>query len=338
MFKINQQSSPVTNVIQGQSAIHRLNAGPRYHQVRYIITATKTAATAGFTSAKLADVIGVVLTKVNTKTVREALASQIDKIQTDFSASCAAKVIDNLSNDLQTAAPDLVGANSIGGALTNTSRTSTIIFTVHFAEPWRDSYKARQAFALPTSWSNGKTISVENWLAVLATAGISGVVIRAEEMVDTMQGVYAKKLASGAYDTTSAIILPMTHWFQQPEIYTSTKLQIRDWPFTGVLQQFSIFSGAAGDNVLHLTLKADGVSKVDQDAATLDDTVKDYGWNYGNLTAAVKHLAADFDDDPTSAFPFNAYNTVELTILLAQATANSNLVIISQVWRDALAS
>jgi hypothetical protein len=331
MFKLPQQSSPVTNVIQGQNAIHRFAPGPRYHQIRYIITALKTAATAGFTSAKLSDVIGVVLTKVNTKTVREALASQIDKMQTDWSSSLAVKAIDGIANDLQTAVADVVA----GG---NTARTTTIIFTTHFAEPCRDSYKARQAFALPTSWSNGKTVSVEQWLQVLATAGISNVVIRAEEVIDTVQGAYAKKLANGQYDTASAIVLPMTHFFRQPEIYTSTKLQIRDWSFSGVLQQLSIFGAGNGDNVAHVLLKADGVVKWDQDAATIDAMNQDYGWNFGNFTAAVKHLAMDFDDDPTSAFPFDAYKTVELTVTLSQATANSSLEIIAQVWRDALAS
>jgi len=331
MYKIPQQSSPVTNVIQGQNAIHRLAPGPRYHQIRYIITALYTAATAGFASAKLGQVIGIVQTKVNTKTVREILATELDKIQTDWSPNLAVKAIDGIANDLQTAVADVVA----GG---NTARTTTFIFTTHFAEPTRDSYKARQAFALPTSWSNGKTVSVEQWLNVLATAGISNVVIRAEEVIDTVLGQYSKP-----NDPTSAIVLPMTHFFRSPEIYTSTKLQIRDWPFTGVLQQMSIFSayfydGATADNVAHALLKADGVVKWDQDAATMDNMNQDYGWNFGAFTAPVKHISADFDDDPTSAFPFNAYKTVELTLTLAQATANKSLVIVSQVWRDALAS
>ena len=331
MFKTNQQSSPVTNVIQGQNAIHRLNPGPRYHSVRYIITAAKTAATAGFVSLGLKDVIGVIQTKVNTKTVREALAAQIDKIQTDWAAGLAVRAFDGIANDLKTAVADVVAGD-------NTTRTTTLIFTLHFAEPSRDSYKARQAFALPTSWSNGKTVNVENWLNVLATAGIANVVIRAEETIDTIQGAYAKKLANGQPDTTSAPVLPMTHWYRQPEIYTSTKLQIRDWPFKGVLQQATIFAAANGDNVKHVTIKADGVVKLDQDALTIDALNADYGWNAGNFTAPVKHLAMDFDDDPTSAFQFAAYNTVELTIELAQATANSSLEIISHVWKDALSS
>jgi hypothetical protein len=331
MYKIPQQSSPVTNVVQGQNAIHRLAAGPRYHQIRYIITALYTAATAGFVSASLGQVIGIVQTKVNTKTVREILATELDKIQTDWSPNLAVKAIDGIANDLQTAVADVVA----GG---NTARTTTFIFTTHFAEPTRDSYKARQAFALPTSWSNGKTVSVEQWLNVLATAGITNVVIRAEEVIDTVLGSYAGRLANGQQDPASAIVLPMTHFFRSPEIYTSTKLQIRDWPFTGVLQQMSVFSAANGDNVAHALLKADGVVKWDQDAATIDSMNRDYGWNYLAFTAPVKHLAMDFDDDPTSSFPFNAYRTVELTLTLAQATANSSLVIISQVWRDALAS
>lgn len=338
MFKINQQSAPVTNVIPGQNAIHRLNPGPRYHQIRYIITASLTALTAAAAYPTLAQVIGVIQMKVNTKTVREALASEIDKIQTDYSANCAVKYVNDVANDLITAAAPSV-ANGY------TTKTTTMIFTFHFAEPWRDSYKDRQAFALPTAWSNGKTVNVENWLNVLAapgvpgaTAGTSGIVMRAEETIDTILGSYSRKLANGQPDISSPITLPMTHWYRQPEIYTSTKLQIRDWPFTGVLQQLSVFSAANGDNVAHVLLKGDGVVKIDQDAPTIDDVNEDYGWNYGNFTAPVKHVAMDFDDDPTSAFPFNAYNTVELTLTLAQATANSSLEIIAQVWRDALAS
>jgi|GEM_PF-3956179 len=334
MFKIAQQSSPVTNVIAGQNAIHRLAPGPRYHQIRYIITATMTALTAAAAIPTLGQIIGMVQTKVNTKTVREVLATELDKIQTDWSANLASKslVVDathGLANDLISSVADVVA----GGF---TSKTATIIFTTHFAEPTRDSYKARQAFALPTSWANGRTVSVEQWLAVNAcpgvpgaTAGLSNVVIRSEEVIDTIQG---------AINKDGSISLPMTHFFRSPEIYTSTKLQIRDWPFTGVLQQLSVFAGAVGDNVAHALMKADGVVKLDQDAPTIDDMSKDYGWNFANFTAPVKHLAMDFDDDPTSAFPFNAYKTVELTLTLAQATANSSLVIVAQVWRDALAS
>ena len=340
MFKTIQQSSPVTNVIQGQNAIHRLNPGPRYHQIRYIITVAKTALTAGFASATLSDAIGVVLTKINTKAVREALASQIDKIQTDWSSNLAVRQYDGIGNDLVTAVADVVNATGgvVNGVPANsTVRTSTFVFTLHFAEPARDSYRARQAFALPTSWSNGKTINVEVWLAVLATAGISNVVIRAEEVIDTVQGSYAKKLANGQPDTTSPITLPFVHWFRQPEIYTSTKLQVRDWPFTGILQQQTIFCAANGDNVNLVTVKADGTVKLDAVKKTLDSQNVDYGWNPASITAPVTHIAADFDDDPTSAFPFDAYKVVELTVVLAQATANSSLEIVSQVWRDALA-
>lgn len=348
MYKIAQQSSPVTNVIAGQNAIHRLAAGPRYHQIRYIITAAMTQLTAAAAVPKLSDVIGIVQTKVNTKTVREILASELDKIQTDLSPNLAVQtcVVDathGYANDLQTSVAD-----SVAGGYT--TKTATLIFTTHFAEPSRDSYKARQAFALPTSWSNGKTVNVEQWLAVNActgvpgaTAGLSNVVIRAEEVIDTVLGQYSGKLANGQPDTNSAVVLPMTHFFRSPEIYTSTKLQIRDWPFTGVLQQMSIFGayfydGATGDNPAHILVKADGVVKADQDALTVDNMNRDYGWNYGNFSAPVKHWTADFDDDPTSAFPFNAYKTVELTLTLSQATANKSLVIVSQVWRDALAS
>jgi len=340
MFKITQDSSPVTNVIAGQNAIHRLTPGPRYHQCRYIITVVKTALTAGFASPALSDAIGVVLLKVNTKAVREALASQIDKIQTDWSPNLAAKQYDGVANDLVTLAPDVV--NATGGVVNgipanSTQRTTTFVFTYHFAEPSRDSYRARQAFALPTSWSNGLTVNVEIWLAVLANAALSGQVIRAEEVIDTVQGGYAKKLANGQPDTTSKPVLPLTHWFRQPEIYTSTKFQTRDWPFSGVLQQQTIFCAANGDNVNQILVKADGTVKIQASKKTLDQNNIDYGWNPASITAPVAHIAYDFDDDPTSAFPFDAYKVVELTIILAQATANSSLEIISQVWRDALA-
>ena len=341
MFKINQQSSPVTNVVAGQYAIHRLNPGPRYHQLRYIATVTKVGLIAGLAyQPTLPDALGAVLLKVNTKTIREALATEIDKIQSDWSANLAVRVFNGIGNDLVTVVNDTI--NNTGGVVGGVPaysqvRTTTFVFTLHFAEPTRDSYRARQSFALPTSWSNGKTVNVEVWLQVANNAGVSAPVIRAEETIDTVQGAYAGKTATGAPDTTSAITLPVTHWYRQPEVYTSTKLQIRNWPFVGVLQQTTILCNN-GDNVATAQVKADGVIKVDMSKITLDTVNEDYGWNVGNFTAPVTHLAFDFDDDPASAFPFNAFKTVEVALVLTQATANSSLTVISQVWRDALAS
>ncbi len=333
MFKVNQQSSPVTNVVLGQYAIHRFNPGPRYHQTRYIITVTKTAASAGFTSATLGDAIGMTLFKVNTKTVRETMATELDAVQTGWGPNFAYVQYDGLANDLITAVADVVA----GG---NTARTTTFILTYHFAEPWRDSYRARQAYALPTSWSNGKTIQAECWLFVANPGYTTNPVIRAEETIDTVTGAYSKKLASGQPDTTSPIILPMQHWFRQVEVYTGTKLVVRDWPFTGIWSQMSIFSPAGSNDYINtFTLKADGVTKTDVTKDTNDRTNVDYGWNPAGISTLRMDWAADFDDDPTSGFPFNAYNTVELTLLLANAAAaNKNLVFLSQVWRDALAS
>ena len=114
MFKKFKPSSPVKNVVLGQVATHDLDVGKNYKALQYVVTVTKTAATAGFASASLADALGLIVLKVGTVAKRQATASQIDAIQTRWKANLAAKAYDGVGNDLVTAVAATFARGNLG--------------------------------------------------------------------------------------------------------------------------------------------------------------------------------------------------------------------------------
>jgi len=356
MDKVFQLSTGVDNVGLNQVATHDLRKGPFYHSVEYIITVTKIALTAGFTSPTLAQVIGLVELSVNTQTRRSCLAVELDTIQTAYGAEFGVVATDNLLNDLFSTTPNYAtygvasGAgydyvNTSGGTQVvnglnvpnlNTLRITTFKFTVYFSEPWRSSYTAKRIFGLPTSWPGGQTIDTQIRLSLLASAGINTPVIRATEFIDFTKGPHAKSLPTGGPDTTSAAILPMINIWTVGKNYSGTTLAVTTWGnVSGKLQQVSIF-GQAGDYVQKLKLLADNTIKRDFTKVENDGLNQMFDWNrpIPTLTAPydnanVTHLALDVSDDPTDWLAFSSYNSVELDLQLSQAAAaNKNLRLI----------
>ena len=352
MLKINQPSAPVINVTAGQNATLDLNPGPRYHAVLLIATVTKTSPTAdAVISPTLGDVLGLINIKVNTVAKRQHTAVELDAVQTRWSSYLAATKFDGLSNDLITAVADTTATNNSVGC---TTRTTTWVLVVNFAEPSRESYTARQAFAWPTSWANGQRakiqfeIGVPNntniTLATMATgkAFFTNPVIRAEEVIDYV---------TGPVDSTGKAIMPITHWFRQPESYGGTNPVIRKFPFTGILQQSTIFSPASTDYVTGYEIKLNNSPQAKGTLASRGVLNGDYAWNNtaqmsvatnGTVTASTQFdLAFDFDDDasPTNSLPVGGNDILEYNLTLAAASAtNKTLTILSQVYRDALAA
>jgi hypothetical protein len=367
MFKIFRDAPPVENVVAGQTATLDLDVGWRYHAVRIIATVANTQSAA--TEPTLDQAIGQITVNVNSDPKRIHIASYLNAIQTKWKASLAATLYSKTANDLLTTVND-----STSGGLT--TRTSTWVLDVWFAEPSRDSYLARQAFAWPTQWNNGAvgnyaanySAEIQVQIAVPAgggvpgtTAGLSSPAMRAEMMVDNQagplvaaagqsgKGMIGVDVLAAAGITAPAVgspIMPVTHWYQFPESYSSTAIVIRKWPFAGgTVQELDLFC-QSGDDVASFTVLTDNVIKRKTTKSSNDELNLGWGWNnaYGAGTAGINYVAADllslafdFDDDPSSALSTALFNTLELDLTLTQAAAsNKSIVFLAQVYRNAL--
>lgn len=330
MEKILQPSTGVDNVNVGQVATHNLRKGPFYHHLTYIVTVQKTAATAGFTSAVLSDALAQIEVRVNTEAKRTFLAQELDTIQQAWSPNYGAIALDGIGNDLITAVPDVV----VGA---NTTRTTTVLFTIYFSEASRKSYVAQRFFGLPTLWKNadGSTYATADiQIALKIPAGVvTNPTIRCEEFIDFASGPRLKVLANGTPDYTSAAVLPMVNFWRINKNYSATEFSITDWGnVKGKLQQITLF-GQAADYLTKFKLKADNVVKRDTTKVSNDQLNLKYEWDFPipTLTAPydkanVTHIALDTSDDITDWLDFNAYNSIELALVLNQAAAANKAV------------
>jgi hypothetical protein len=323
-FKKFSPSAPVKNVVLGQVATHALDVGKNFKAIQYVLTVTKTAATGGFTSAALTDALGLVVVKVGTIAKRQATAAQIDAIQTRWHSNLAVKSYDGVANDLITAVADVVA----GG---NTTRTTTFIFTVYFAEPARDNFATRNLFAWPTLWASGRKVQISIELSVPANAGIANPVIRANENFD---------YTLGPVDSNNNDVMPVTHWYLDPQNYSSVNFSLRDWPYQGIVQQITIFSPAgSNDYVGTAQVVGDSDLKFSGAKAELDKLYNDYKFNAAGVLPGMADLVFDYTDDPSDALDMRQFKTFQLNLVLTAAAAgNKSLNIVSQVFKDALAA
>lgn len=326
-YKIRQPSSPVVNVVLGQNATHELNAGPRYHDVTYFMTVTKTGATAGAAFQPLiTDAVGLMTVLVNDAERRVHYGWELDAVQTRWSSDLSVVKYDQLGNDLITAAPDVVN-----GA--NTTRTTTFVVTINFAEPSRSTFADREKFAWPTSWASGNTAKVQIKIAVPANAGVANPVITAAESIDFQLGpVIAATATSPARDS-----MPVTTWVRQEETYGGLKAVIRKWSFIGVLQQMSIFC-QPGDDVAKAQVKSGSAIIFESPKGDVDLLCDRNGWNPAGKNADRYDLAFDYSDNPGDAVSVDGVSLFQLSLTLTNANAaNKTLVLLSQVYLDALA-
>ena len=326
-LKIRQPSSPVVNVVLGQNATHELNAGPRYHDVTYLVTISKTGLTAGAAfQPLLTDALGLMTVLVNDAERRVHYAWELDAVQTRWSPNLSVVKYDQLGNDLITAVADVVN----GG---NTTRTTTFVVTINFAEPSRSTFADREKFAWPTSWASGQTAKVQIKLFVPANAGVANPVITAIESIDYQLGpTIAATATSPARDS-----MPITSWVRQEEIYGGLKPVIRKWSFTGLLQQMSIFC-QAGDDVAKAKVKSGTAIIFDDPKGDVDLLCDRHGWNPAGKSADRFDLAFDYSDNPADVARVDGVSLFELSLQLTNANAaNKTLVLSTQVYLDALA-
>jgi hypothetical protein len=323
MLKYRANSPGINNVVLGGDATLDLDPGYRYHKVNVIVTVTKTGATAGAAfQPLLADALGMIQIFVNTKCRRQHLATELNAIQTRWHNKLAVAQLDQVANDCITAVADVVN-----GA--NTTRTTTFILPICFAEPSRDSYTARDSFAWPTLWASGRVAKIQVKLSVPANVGVANPVMRATHIYDNVLG----PVVSGND------AMPITHWYRDTETYSGTAVPVQKWPFqAGALQQVTVFC-PANDDVATFQVKGDRDVIAEGTKADSDNDCNNYEWNNAAVNADRFDLAFDFDDDPMNAVVPSRYGTFRLNLTLTQAVAaNKNLILIEQVYQDAFAA
>ena len=322
-YKVRQPSSPVINVVLGQVATHELNRGPRYHNLCYALTITKTGATAGAAfQPKIGDVLSLITILVNDAERRVHTAEELDAVQNRWSPNLAIAKFDQIGNDLKTAAADVV----VGA---NTTRTTTFLVTVNFAEPSRSTFSDREKFAWPTAWASGRTAKIQIKLAIAAAAGCASPIVTCKESVDYQLGPVDP--------TSKKDSMPITMWYRQEETYGGLTPVIRKWSFKGLVQQMSIFS-QTGDEVQNAKLKLGTGVIFDDVKASVDKLQDENNWNPAGKADARFDFAADYSDNPGDAVLYDGTSVYELALTLKNsAAANKTLVILSQVYFDALA-
>lgn len=318
MLPIFRDAPAVKNVIAGQNATCDYDVGWTYYALRFVATVTTSASSA--TEPLLSDAIGQIVLNVNGDPKRTVQAYELNAIQSAWSSKVAAKLYSKTANDLITATTD-------GSANSQVQRTSTWVLDVWLAEPTRDSYAARKAFAWPTAWNNkavgaypaNYTANLQAVIGVPSTSTQSGVtlagpVIRSEMMVDSKLGALvaaAGQSGPGQIGTdilalagiptpdagVGAPIMPVTHFYRFAFTYGGTSVQLRgtDWPFTtGSLQQLTAFC-QAGDDITNYQVLLDTAIRRKVSKASNDLMNIAWGWNdaYGAGTSGTNYLAAD---------------------------------------------
>ena len=333
MYKIRQPSSPVVNVVLGQTATHELNRGPRYHDLTYAVTITKTGLTAGNAFQPLpADALDLITVLVNDSERRMHTAAEMDAVQTRWSPNLSIVKFDQVGNDLVTAVADVVNATGgvVNGVPANsTVRTTTFLVVINFAEPSRSTFADREKFAWPTAWASGRTAKVVVKLKVPANAGVTAPVITCQESVDYVLGPVVNGKDS----------MPITAWVRQEEVYAGLKPVIRKWSFTGILQQISIFSPTdQPDYIAKLKVKLGTAVIWDGSKGDADYLCDRNQWNVNGKAAGRYDFAADYGDNPGDAVNIDGSTLFEVSPTLTQAaSANKTLVLINQVYQDAIA-
>jgi hypothetical protein len=364
MLKSVVKAAPVLNVVAGGTASLTIQSGPRIHAIILYATAQKTAATSGFTSIQLADVLGLLSGKVNTNPKRQHLAQELNEIQTAYESVLAAQLFDHVDNNFNAVADTTATYNSVAC----TTRTSTWVLIVNLSEPYRDSYTARAAFAWPTSWVSAKTGAVigtanVQWdIAIPATttsgltaSNLSTTMTSASQLIINyaVRAELVQDTGTGPLNTAGNPVMMITHWYRQQETYNNTTPVITRWPFVGNFSQTSIFSpSGSGDDVVSLGVLLNNKYMLNTSKKGNDLLKLSYAWNSGHLqttagdvaganwpAADVFHVAFDFDDNPKAWLGYDGSVPLEFDITLAQVTAATKvLIMVHQVWRDALTS
>ena len=283
----------------------------------------KTAATAGFASATVAEALERVLVLVNDNEVREVLTSELDQIHTRWADGLKIVAYDGIGNDLITAVPDVV-------VDANTTRTTTFVVPIYFAEPSRSTFTDRELFAWPTAWASGRTAKLQVKLKLAATAGFSAPEISAREAIDWVLGPVVN----------GKDIMPATAWKRMEEGYTGVAMAIRKWPFTGILQQFSVFSPTgASDDVNAMKITSGKTVVFDGSKHDLERLLDRNQWNNaaGAKSAHRIDYAFDFSDNPSDGQPLDDVTLFETKLTLAAAAGgNKTQVVLVQVYQDLL--
>jgi len=327
MDKIIQPSNPVTGVLIGQTATCDLPIGPRYHALDLMFVATGGAGK----TLTLADVCALINVKINGKVQRAFLATELDRIQTDYSALFAVQAYNctGAGNSLA-----LVYAGGVPQAPQAASQT-VFFLRINFSENFRKSYSAVESRAWPTAWPDGsvlKSMSLE--IAVPNTGNVDGTktfAINCSSITDSQLG---------ALDANKKPITNICKWYRQAvPVTASGDLPIVNLVKTSpgilaILEQHTFFNSGT-DNIQRIIATADTRQIRDVIKPLNDQLLLDHMFNPAFQNAQVFEFVYDYTDLPTDglvlASATSAVGTYKLTATLTVAAA-TNINVISQVY------
>lgn len=317
MDKIIEPTKPVQGAAAGAVATVDLAIGPRYHTIW--IEAIATAA-AGATLT-LADFLGLIAVKVNGKTARQFLATELDAIQTSYGAVYAANIL-NYDGDA------ITYVNGVPQAAQAAKKTMCQI-GIRLAEPWRKSYAAQEMLAWYTAWQNGTTLNSfslditcgpsTNWLAN------STILLRCYAEVDQTVGPVRD----------GQPIALITKWNRRSHPYTGTgELNIPDFLKRGIYNQISLFMPGT-DTIGSVKVKKNAQMLRDVTKIRNDQTLIGRDWNESGLPATRFDIGFDYADLPTDGLNLNGVLDFQVIPNVATAAAANNMVSICQVYEQA---
>lgn len=331
MDKIIQVSNPVQGVVAGQTAFWDAPIGQRYHAMIIEVTATGAA---GQTLGR-DDLLGLLDLQIEGKSQRQATALELDQIQTKYGADFAALLFNS------TGAGNTLAPVYNGGAVQGPQVASqtTMLLRINFSEPWRKSYAAREARALPTAWPDGTVLkSMQLKLGCPNTGKISGAApytMRVHTVTDTMLGTLdANKNPVRLFNKWYRLSVPYTGAGDLPIV---NPVKITPGLLAALEEQ--TFFCQAGDDISRVIVTADSRQVRDVIKAVNDVLLLDNGYNPALNTGNADRFDLDYDysDLPTDGLILSSANGRVQThkivaTLIAAAAANKTISLISQVY------
>lgn len=323
MDKIVQPTQPVVGVpsplaAASQVATLDLAIGPRYHAIWLEVTATAAAAkTIGIT-----DLLDLLTLKINGKPQRQHTANELNQINTQFDAACAANLYNVVAGvPVESQGPQVAG-------------TTMLQIGIFLAEPWRKSYAATDMMAWYTAWQDGSKL---NSLQLEITCPA------ASANIDTTKAYSIK-----AYAETDNVIGPLDA--NKRPIGLITKFRRLGVPYAGAgdlylttlnkagfYNQLTMFGQAgSGDDITHVKVTRDSQIIRDVDKWRNDQTLLGRQFNPAALSVDRFDMVFDYSDVPTDGLSLNGVADFQVIMTLSAATAPNKLIqTIAQVYEQA---
>lgn len=203
----------------------------------------------------------------------------------------------------------------------------TIMYVpLHFTEPWRGSYAARQSFAWPTQWADGSVLpsfQIE-FTIPKATANINS----ASPYSITLWSQTDTQL--GGLDANKMPVKNIVRWARKNEVYTGAgDLYLVDSSPSDVELERTFFC-QAGDDVTNCRVLVDSREVRNYTKNVNDQTLIQNDWNQTALNPDIFTLCYDYSDIPTDGLVLSANGVAvkdyQIILTIGAAAAATKLI------------